>query len=431
MSRRRTLICLLLLIALAIVMPPCRAAGDGVVKAGSACGPAGSGVSIPITLSSHGKPVGNMDLVIEYDPRVVRAVQVNRGELTAGAIFDSNIREGEISIGIATAERIEGSGTIAYIAFELIGTGGTSKIRFSEISADHALTMEPLRMEAVEGSLDIIPGIRIVTEGNLQEIFVDRDGIDGRTEIEGDRIICDQCGLRLEIALGEIREEAGVLRGVVNEVRIISPPVSADLSFGRVEAWFEFSTPRYPADGRFILSFSEEIDPALRQSLEKAAGGKGLEIVAIPFLARIEHGYGRTGPAKGHFTIPGTLADALGGVQHLWFGHQSEYVAPELLKAELESGPDPAGRIALKVESPEGLSIFALASAKVKSIADQGGSGGSPQGPPQTGITLFFNMIVSAATLSTGNLIVGAIVLFLIVGIAIAGIVIAQRRKGT
>lgn len=430
MSSHRILICLLVIVSIASVIISCSAAGEGVLQAGNGCGPAGTRISIPVTLSSVKVPTGNMDLVISYDPDLLSAVQVNRGELSSGAIFDSNIRDGEIRIGIASAEGIEGTGAIAYIIFEITGSRGTSRIHFRDISANHAVTMAALQLEGRDGSVEILPGIRFVNEGGIQQIIVDRDEIDERTRIEGDRIRCDQCGLNIDIALRDIREEAGRLQGVVNEVRIISTPVAAELSFGRVEAWFEFSMPRYPAEGYYALSFSEEIDPALRQSLEEMAGSRGLEILATPFLARIEHGYGKTGPATGHFTIPDTLVNSLGGIQNLWFGHESEFVTPELLKAELESGPDSRGQITLKVHSPEGLSIFTLASARVKSMANPEGGGGTSSGSPQTGLTVFFNMIVSAATLSTGNLVVGAIVIFLLIGITVAGIFIMQRRRG-
>ncbi|MDH7594170.1 MAG: cohesin domain-containing protein [Methanomicrobiales archaeon] len=435
MSSHQILICLLVIVAIASVIPSSSAAGEGVLRAGNACGPAGTRVSIPITLSSLKAPVGNMDLAISYDPVLVRAVQVNRGELSYGAIFDSNIRDGEIRIGIASTKGIEGSGAIAYIVFEITGARGISRrgisrIHFSDISANHAITMDTLRVEGKDGAVEVLPGIRFETEGNVQQIIVNRDEIDGRTRIEGDWIRCDQCGLNVNIGLRDVKEQAGRIQGVVNEVRIISTPVAAELSFGRVEAWFEFSMPRYPTEGHYSLLFSEEIDPALQQSLEAVAGRKGLEIQTIPFLARIEHGYGKTGPATGHFTVPETLVNSMGGIQNLWFGHQSEQVAPELLKAEFESGPDPSGQITLKVNSPEGLSIFALASARVKSMAGQESSGGASQSSPQTGLTLFFNMIVSAATLSTGNLVVGAIVIFLLVGIIVAGIFYVQRKRG-
>jgi hypothetical protein len=419
---------LLIFFFVLLLIPSSLAADFSGVQAGTGCGPVGTIVSIPVFLEGIQDPIGNMDLTIAYDSTLVKAIDVLRGDLTSGALFDYNLEPEAVRIGIASKEGIQGTGTLAYLLFQITGTAGSSPVEIEEITANHAKTLNPLELPSQDGSIQILSGIRFVMEGGVQKVIVDPQEIGEGIRIDGDRILCDQCGLTFTIATGGLSDSGRGLEGVVQAVTLASERVFADLSFGRVEGRFEFTLPKYPTDGYFSLSFTEDVDPATRQALEGAAAKKGLAISTIPFLAQITHGYGKTGPATGHFTIPNTLVESLGGMESLWFGHQSDYVSPEFLKAEYESGPDQEGMITLNVYSPDGLSIFAMASAKVKSIANPPEPGATPS-TPQTGLTLFVNMIVSATTLSTGNLLVGAVVIGLCIFAAAIGIFYYVRKR--
>lgn len=417
---------LLAVLVLAFFVPAIATAVP-VLAPGSTTAPAGATVTIPLTLSDASEPLGNIDLTLSYDPRILEATEVLPGDLTSGALIDSNIGQGTVRLGIVSRQGFRGNGTVASVTFRVIGTAGSSSLRITDLSANQADTLAPLTLSVREGTFTILAGIRIDTEGPDQRVTVDLPPGAG-TVVEGDSIRITRPDLTLTISTRGLTTRGSQLTGLVSGVSVASPPVSADLSFGRVTGRFEFTLPRYPEDGSFDLAFTEGADAGTQTLLQEAAGRKGLEMLSFPFTATLTtSGYGKTGPATGHFTVPNSLLSSLGGIDSVWFGHLSEYVSPELLKPTLESGPDPAGMVTLRVDSPEGLSLFVMASAKIKEIANPDAT---PTEPGQTGLTIFGNMIITVTTLATGNLVVGAVVIGLLVALVVGGILYVHRRRG-
>jgi hypothetical protein len=413
----------ILILAYAI---PALAIAAPVLAPDSVASMAGTTVTIPLSLMGAEEPIGNMDLTLSYDPLLLQATEVRTGDLTNGALIDSNIEPGSIRIGIVSREGFRGNGTVALVSFMVRGTQGSSSLRIEGLSVNHADTLAPLLITTREGTFTILSGIRFDQEGTDQRVTVDLPPAANIT-LDGDRIILTRPDLTITLITDGLTTTGSQRSGLVQEVLLASPPVTADLSFGPVTGRFEFSLPRYPLDGYFSLSLAEGVDPGTLSRIQGAAGKRGLEITSTPFSATITtRGYGKTGPATGYFTIPNSLLVSQGGIDAVWFGHVSDYVSPELLKPAQKGSIDSQGRITLRVDSPDGLSIFVMASAKMKAIAHPDETPSSPQ----SGLILFGNMIVTIATLSTGNLIVGAITIGILIAVTVGGIFYVHRRRG-
>jgi hypothetical protein len=420
----------LLLIVLGIViilcgLPACGAAAP-LLTPGSAAAPTGTLVTIPLSLSAAEEPIGNLDLTLVYDPRILQATEVRAGDLAAGALIDSNLQPGRIRLGVVSRDGFRGDGIVAEISFVVTGSEGSTALQIYDLSANHAATLAPLQLMPGTGQFTILAGIRFDEEGGSQRVTVDLP-VGANTTVDGDRIILVRPDLTFTIVTGGLASGASQMTGLVREVIVASPAVTADLSFGQVTSRFEFTLPRYPTESYFSLVLDEGTDPVTLSRIQEAAGKRALEITQTPFSAIITtRGYGKTGPATGYFTIPGSLLASCGGIDGVWFGHVSDYLGPELLKPVLKSGTDRSETVTLRVDSPEGLSVFVMASAKMKAIAHPE----ETPGATQTGLTLFGNMVFSIVTLSTGNLMVGAVMIGALVLITVVAIFYVHRKRG-
>jgi len=85
-----------------------------------------STVEVPIILEGA-TDVGSMDMVLKYDPDVLRAVAVEAGKLGKNALIEANTaRKGEVIIALADSSGIDGDGAVASVAFEVLGDAGTT-----------------------------------------------------------------------------------------------------------------------------------------------------------------------------------------------------------------------------------------------------------------------------------------------------------------
>jgi len=95
-----------------------------------------STIQVPIFLNNASN-IGSMNFVLTYNPQVLRVNKVDSGSLLTGALFTPNYQSPpEVRCGVATSGGVNGSGTMAYIEFQVIGTAGSSSpLTFSELSA--------------------------------------------------------------------------------------------------------------------------------------------------------------------------------------------------------------------------------------------------------------------------------------------------------
>src|SRR3990172_8546833 len=107
-----------------------------VVQVGDASGPKGAFVKVPIEVAGAAQ-IGSMDMALAYDPSVLRAVWVGKGNLTANALLQGNANPmGKILIAMADPGGITGNGSIAMVEFEVLGEAGArSTLAFTGLEA--------------------------------------------------------------------------------------------------------------------------------------------------------------------------------------------------------------------------------------------------------------------------------------------------------
>ncbi len=102
-----------------------------------------STVEVPVNLGGA-SDVGSMDVVLKYDPGVLRAVAVEAGALGKNAFIEANTaREGEVIIAMADSSGINGDGAVATISFDVTGdVGSTSPLTLETVSVHNIELVE-------------------------------------------------------------------------------------------------------------------------------------------------------------------------------------------------------------------------------------------------------------------------------------------------
>jgi hypothetical protein len=111
-------------------------AGAGAaLVAGSRIADPNSTIQVPILLN-QASGIGSMNFVLSYNPQVLKVNKVDGGSMISGTLFTPNFKSPpQIRFGLATSGGINGSGTVAYIEFQVIGSAGSSsQLAFSEVS---------------------------------------------------------------------------------------------------------------------------------------------------------------------------------------------------------------------------------------------------------------------------------------------------------
>ncbi|NQE54725.1 hypothetical protein C5S29_14135 [ANME-1 cluster archaeon GoMg3.2] len=143
------MLCLLCLVALA-------SAGGLTVSVSDITGAKGSTVEVPINLEGSTE-VGSMDIVLNYDADVLCAVDVEAGALGKNALIESNTaNDGAVIIALADSSGINGDGTVASVAFEVIGDAGTTSYLTLEAVLVHNLDLAEIIPNTESGTFLVI-----------------------------------------------------------------------------------------------------------------------------------------------------------------------------------------------------------------------------------------------------------------------------------
>ena len=116
-----------------------------VMTVGNSSGKKGSTVSIPINFKNVSKVgnIGTCNFYLKYDTKVLKAESITAGKIVASpnVNFSSSIdsKNGKISIlfldDTVGSQLIKKDGTFATVTFKIIGSSGTSKIKFLDDGA--------------------------------------------------------------------------------------------------------------------------------------------------------------------------------------------------------------------------------------------------------------------------------------------------------
>jgi len=118
-----------------VFVVPALAATDAVVN--DASGDYGTTVDIPIDVSSTSN-IGAMDILLTYDPAVISPTGVTNGTLISATdlIASYTGTSGIVNISLASTSGITGTGPIAVIQFQVVGSGdATSPLTLSRTDA--------------------------------------------------------------------------------------------------------------------------------------------------------------------------------------------------------------------------------------------------------------------------------------------------------
>lgn len=117
----------------------------------------GSEITVPIFFTGT-TTLGATDLVIVYDPDVLRFERLDPGELSKDGIMEANeTAPGILALGIADPSGILGGTTIATIKFRVTGTNGASTPLY--VQADNAVgqDLSPVEVDVVSGTFTVGP----------------------------------------------------------------------------------------------------------------------------------------------------------------------------------------------------------------------------------------------------------------------------------
>lgn len=148
--------------AAAGVIPPVPVTEPNYLYAENRTVAAGENVLVPINIK-NAKNIGNMDILINYDPKVLKPTEVLKGSLTGDTMFESNIQTApEIRISFASTKGVNGDGSIAYINFQAVGSAGsTSRITFVDVLANEAGTMTKLSGKSTDADVKVVASVNV------------------------------------------------------------------------------------------------------------------------------------------------------------------------------------------------------------------------------------------------------------------------------
>ena len=97
----------------------------------------GRAITVPVMMC-NARDVANMDLTITYNTNVLSFTGATRGSLNSNALFESNEpSKGTIKISFASGNGFSGSGSIAILSFNVVGsTAGTSPLKATVTTAN-------------------------------------------------------------------------------------------------------------------------------------------------------------------------------------------------------------------------------------------------------------------------------------------------------
>nr|WP_230972360.1 cohesin domain-containing protein [Archaeoglobus neptunius] len=182
------------------------------ITVGSAQASYGDEVQIPVEIEKANK-IGSMNLIIAYPKDVLEVVDVIQGSLTENSLFDYNVEDGKIKIGVSDTNGISGDGSLFYMKFRVMEAkekesggkesgrkriAGENLLRLKEISDVYSISVEEADIYDVDGS-QIKP---LIINGTF-EITSEEEANKG--DVNGDGVINSlDALLALQMSIGKI-----------------------------------------------------------------------------------------------------------------------------------------------------------------------------------------------------------------------------------
>jgi len=107
---------------------------------------------VPINLQGASQ-VGSLEFILTYEPSLLTATSVTRGDLAGDALIESRVSTpGKVWIGLIDAEGVSGDGALAFVSFRTKEGGiSNSPLMLEEVSSYNALTLVDLLSSSSPG----------------------------------------------------------------------------------------------------------------------------------------------------------------------------------------------------------------------------------------------------------------------------------------
>ncbi len=128
---------LLILIGLLCLLSPAQAASC-TISMSDETGAKGSTVDVPIYLNDA-SDIGNLNIILKYDPEIIQAVDVKIGNLSNNGIIEANTaNSGEIEMTMVDSSGINGDVQVAFVSFNVVGeVDSTSDLALEMVSVNN------------------------------------------------------------------------------------------------------------------------------------------------------------------------------------------------------------------------------------------------------------------------------------------------------
>lgn len=145
---------LFLCIGLALLVAGATAA-TMTVSVDSAAVSVGSNAVIPVKVSGASN-LGAMDLVITYDPAVLKFSSADLGELSTNGMIDSNgATPGTVKIGFVDTKGVNGDGTLVKMTFNVIGQNGATSPVSVQVAGAWNLDLVDIQTSVSGGTITV------------------------------------------------------------------------------------------------------------------------------------------------------------------------------------------------------------------------------------------------------------------------------------
>ncbi len=137
---------------------PCSGTEGTWIVIGSASKPPGSTVRIPVSLCGA-DDLGDLNLTIYFDPRVLQAISWTQGSYFDISLFDVNLEpHGTIRAGFADDRGVSGDGYLMYVDFDVVGDeGDRTALDGTVTTATSAATDGPVDVPVRDGEFVVAP----------------------------------------------------------------------------------------------------------------------------------------------------------------------------------------------------------------------------------------------------------------------------------
>jgi PKD repeat protein len=252
----------------------------------------------------------------------------------------------------------------------------------------------------VSQSLDLsVEGYSTVNSENGQmTLHIDLDKAEeaGAVVVVQDTIVTiTQPGFTIEVVAKHVNEETRSIVGLeVQSITLTTTPQEAVVpGVGPVSVSLEAGLSSLPVGATITTVISEPVNPNVLKAFEVALAYEGKEIQAVAFtLTVIKTNIGTTLPATITMTCPPDWINNNGGKEAVSIVRIGDDGTIQVLETRY-AGTDLTGNMIFEAESPAGLSLFGLLTAKASAVRQAENPNSTPAGVTKPAMSTNVGMV--------------------------------------